>query len=166
MICELCAISLGISVLRIDQNLFGTIEFPMNAVAISTTSWRRNYGLRLLVATSSTTENSLAADKLYTNKLDYLYSATLLYKYQLTPSISLLPGVGYTSYRTTWLVDGVAPWWTNDTDSAISYQLSARYEISSALALELGYVDYYRKNKPDFGRETTRGFSVSFIYKF
>ena len=138
----------------------------MNAMAVDYTYWRNNYGLRLLAATSSETKNAIELDKKYTNKIDYLFSATVLYKYDLGGNFSLVSGVGRTTYRTTWLVDGIAPWWAKDTDSDWSYYSSIRYELNSKTSIEFGYTDYYRKHKQGFGNETTRGFNASFIYKF
>lgn len=168
----LASADVGLSYLRIDQNLAfvaGNIEFPMNAVALDYTKWSSNYsnfGFKLLVAAGSDTENAIKLDKAYTAKIDYLISGTVLYKYQLTDRFTMLAGIGYTSYSTTWTVDGIEPWWANDIDNDWSYQLSVRYEVSGKYAVEVGYTDYYRKNKVGFGKETTRGFNVSLIYKF
>ena len=52
----------------------------------------------------------------------------------------------------------------------ITYQHEQKGNISlninSKTSIELGYTDYYRKNKRGFGKETTKGFNASFTYKF
>lgn len=166
VLCELCALSIGLGTLRINQNLFGNIKFPMNAISLKSTAWYKDFGFKILVAKSNGTKNSIELDKKYTNKIDYLISSVFLYKYKINNEWSIIPGVGYTDYKTTWKVDGKKVFWSNDKDSDISYHLSFRYEININSSIELGYTDYYRKNKTDFGKETTRGYTASFIYKF
>lgn len=166
MICALCVISVELGALRINQNLFGSIKFPMNAISLSSTVWYKDFGFKLLIAKSNKTKNSVDLDKKYTNKIDHLFSATILYKYQINNKFSFVSGVGFTTYKTSWKVDGVDPWWKNDTDDDISYQASIVYEIDKNKSIEFGYTDYYRKNKKGFGKETTNGYSLSFSYKF
>lgn len=167
MLCLLCAVSIEVGALRINQNLFGNIKFQMNAISLGSTVWYKDFGLKVLMAKSSETENSINLDKKYTNKIDNLYSVMALYKYQINDNFSFISGVGYTTYQTSWEVNGVKPeGWATDTDSDISYHGAIRYTLDDNYSFDIGYSDFYKKNKVGFGKETTRGINASFIYKF
>lgn len=166
LICSLCALEIEIGALKINQNLFGNIKFEMNTVSVASTVWYKNFGFKVLVAKSEKTKNSIILDEKYTNKIDSLIYSSILYKYEINKRFSIITGVGYTSYETTWLVDNIKPKWSKDKDSDISYSVSLRYDINKNSAVELGYTDYYRKSKKGYGQEKTTGFNVSYIYKF
>ena len=70
---------IDISYARVNQNLFDTIAFPMDAVILSGTYWHDNgLGFRVSTGKSTETANSLFVEGLhYTNKINSLWSATV-----------------------------------------------------------------------------------------
>ncbi len=155
------------SLIKIDQDLFGNIKFDMYALGTGLTTWHNSgFGFEFLYAKSNNAKNSVELDKKYKNKIDYLFKTQLLYKYEFN-KFSLITGIGYTSYKTTWSVNGSSDfYWVNDTDSDISYSLSVRHELSDNSAVQLGYDHFYSKSKPDYGDEKTTGLGISYIFKF
>lgn len=154
---------------RINQNLFDIISFPMDATSVSLTAWNdSNLGFRITTGKSTETANQLYVEGLhYTNIIDSLWSATLLYRYELSDTWSLETGIGKTDYKSTWKVNGVVPvWGDNSADSDWSYTAGLSYKMEDSVYLKLSYTDYYRKNKEGYGRETTRGFGLSLVYRF
>lgn len=158
----------GVSYARVNQDLFGTISFPMDATIIDLTYWNDSgLGFRLSTGKSTETANSLFVKGFhYTNKIDSLWSGTLLYKYEFD-KWSTEFGVGKTDYKATWKVNGIIPvWGDNSADSDWSYYAGIRYKIEDNILLKLTYADWYRKEKSGYGRETTRGFIVGLAYLF
>lgn len=158
----------GVSYARVNQNLFGTIAFPMDAVIVDVTYWHDSgLGFKLSTGKSTETANSLYVKGAhYTNKIDSLWSGTFLYRYELDKWYTEI-GFGKTDYKATWTVNEVIPvWGDNSADSDWSYYAGVGYKIEDNVLLKFTYADWYRKEKEGYGRETTRGFTVGFSYLF
>lgn len=158
----------GASYARINQNLFGTIAFPMDAALVDFTYWHKSgFGFRVTAGKSTETTNSLYVEgRHYTNKIDSLYSGTILYRYKVG-KWSTEYGFGKTDYKATWKVNGVVPeWGDNSADSDWSYYVGVGYKIEENVTLKFTYADLYRKKKEGYGRETTKGFFVGIAYSF
>ncbi len=172
----LCAVSFGslanyeanISYLRINQNLFGTIEFPMDAAELSLSFVKSNkYGARISIGRSTETINALYVEGLeYSNKINAIYGAEVFYRYSVNEKLSFDLGVGKTDYKSTWWVNGAKPAWSDGVDSDWSYHLRLNYEIKNNLYLTIGYSDIYRKDKEGYGREETNYFKTGLTYRF
>ena len=158
----------SVSYARIDQNLFGTIEFPMDALVVSGTAWDDSgFGFRVTVGRSTETANNLYVDGYhYTNKINAMYGAMVVYR-QSIGNFSGEVGFGKTDYKATWTVNGKVPdWGDNSADSDWSYYAGVTYPINNDVDLSFGYTDIYRKDKEGYGREETRSFSAGFVYNF
>ena len=158
----------NISYLRINQNLFDTINFQMDAVEVSY-SYITDYGVgaRIGLGRSTETANSLYVEGLrYSNKINAIYTGELFYRYELGNKFSFDLGVGKTDYKSTWHVNGVKPAWSDGTDSDWSYHSRVNWKIEDNISLTFGYSDIYRKDKPGKGREETRYFKAGFTYIF
>lgn len=160
-------IELNTSIARIDQNLFDTIEFPMDAVTISGTAWSDSgFGLRVLLGRSTETANHLyVKGSHYTNKINAMYGAMIVYQ-QSIGEFKVELGAGKTDYKSTWTVNGELPTWSDGTDSDWSYYVGVKYPIHDSVFISIGYADIYRKEKIGYGREETRSFSSGFSYLF
>ena len=156
------------SYLRINQNLFNTIEFPMDAVELSYSYISDNgLGLRLGLGRSTETANSLYVEGLrYSNKINAIYTSEVFYRYDISNDFSFDFGVGKTDYKSTWHVNGEKPAWSDGTDSDWSYHSRINWKVKDNISLTLGYSDIYRKDKPEKGREETRYFKAGFSYIF
>lgn len=158
---------LGISYARVNQELFGTISFPMDAVIINGTVWNdAGFGVRLSIGRSTMTANSMyVKGRQYSNKIKALYSASALYRFNIG-KFKVITGVGKTDYKSVWTVNGESPVWANGTDSDWSYYAEITYPVEGSVYLSFGYADIYRKDKAGQGREETRAFTAGFVYLF
>lgn len=157
----------GVSYQRINQNLFSTIEFPMDAATVQATAWSDiGFGIRAMIGRSTETANHLYVKGLhYSNKINAIYSAMIMYRHSFGEFTAEF-GLGKTDYKSTWKVNGIKPDWSDGTDSDWSYHASIKYPINDDVDLSFGYSDLYRKNKSGYGREETRSFSAGFAYNF
>ena len=158
----------NVSYLRINQNLFDTIEFQMDAVEVSYLYIAESgIGARIGLGRSTETANSLYVEGLrYSNKINAIYTGEVFYRYELDNKFSFDLGVGKTDYKSTWHVNGVKPEWSSGTDSDWSYHSRLNWKIEDNINLTFGYSDIYRKDKPGKGREETRYFKAGFTYIF
>ena len=161
------AVEFGASYIRINQDLFGTISFPMDALGVDTTWWHDSgFGFRTSVAFSTMTANQLYVEGLeYENKIDHLYSFKFMYRHKFD-DFGIELGVGQTDYKTSWKVNGEVPHWSGGSDSDKSYYVGLTKKIFDNTDLRLGYERYYSKIKKDYGRETTYGYNFSIVRKF
>ncbi len=157
----------NLSYLRVNQNLEfkEPIRFKMDAIQLGYTYWTDyNLGLKLTVARSTETPNSVILYKKYTNKINALWQAHIAYKYDFD-KLSVFASTGITEYHTTWWVDGVEPAWSKGTDShKPSYCFGAQYKIETNFKLESSYCHMYDKDKKGYGIETTDGFNIGITY--
>lgn len=159
----------GISYMRVNQDLFGTISFPMDAAQLSYSYILDNgVGVKLIAGKSTETANSLYVEGFqYQNKIDSLFSGIVFYRHRISDKHSLDFGFGKTDYKSTWKVNGDVPeWGDNSADSDWSYHLNYHYKTGDNTHLNFGYSDIYRKHKEGYGREETRVFEVGFVYGF
>lgn len=158
---------IGLSHLKLEQKLFGTIQFDMDLTGINTKVWYGNFGAGVFVAKSNKVENTLTVPgKIYENEIDLFIHTKLMYRYKVG-KFSIVPSFGYVNYKTTWWSNGVKPTnWANDHDSDLTYGLSLRYEVNKKSVITFGYTDFYRKNKKGKGKETTKGLFLSVNYRF
>jgi hypothetical protein len=162
----LADIEIGAQHLRINQNLFNEISFPMDALQIDATYWYKSFGIRALGARSTETANNLYVEnKFYTNKINAMYGGLLLFRFPVD-KFKFEFGAGKTDYKSTWRVNGVEPAWSKGTDSDWSYYAGVTYPINKFVGMRFSYSDIYRKNKPERGREETRAFGFGFVVKF
>lgn len=161
------AVEFGASYIRINQDLFGTISFPMDALGTDVTWWHESgLGFRASAAFSTNTANQLYVEGLeYENKIDHLYSFKLMYRYKFD-EFAFEAGVGKTDYKTSWKVNGEVPHWSGGSDSDTSYYTGFTYNLNSNTDLRLGYERMYDKIKKGYGRETTEGYNISLVYKW
>ncbi len=157
----------GVSHLRINQNLFGTISFPMDALQVDGTYWSKSgFGVRILAARSTETANSLYVEgKQYSNKINAMYGGEFLYR-QKFGLWGFEVGIGKNDYKSTWTVNGVKPSWSKGTDSDYRYHVGVTYPINDSVSMRFSYDDIYRKDKIGYGREETRAYGFGFVYKF
>ena len=168
-------IELNASYANVKQELFSKAEFNMNTLIVSGTAWHDSgFGFKVFGGKSSKTENDIATgDDLYTNTIDAIYGAMIVYKYNFG-DLSLNVGVGKTDYKTTWGLNGGSIDYNdtgslslneNSADSGWSYSAGLSYPISSSLLATVNYTDIYRKNS-EYGREKTTSTSVGISYLF
>ncbi len=160
----------NISYSRINQDLEfeKPIRLPMDAIQLSYTYWTDyGLGLRVAVARTSKTENSVNLDKKYTNKINALWKGHITYKYGLSGDLSIISGVGITEYHSTWWVDGIEPAWSKGTDShRPSWFIGTQYRLVKDMFLEFNYSYEYKKFKKGYGEEKTDSYSIGFTYNF
>ena len=161
------AVEFGASYIRINQDLFGSISFPMDALGVDATYWHSTgFGLRGSIAFSTMTANQLYVDGFeYENKIDHLYSFKAMYRHKFD-DLGVELGVGQTDYKTSWLVNGEVPTWSGGSDSDASYYVGLTYNLNERVDLRLGYEQYYNKVKKRYGRETTEGYNLSLVYRW
>jgi len=159
---------INVSYLRINENLFDTIAFKMDAVQASYSYIHETgLGIRLDVARGVETANSLYVEGLlYQDKINALFGGSVIYRYDINDKYSFDVGVGKVDYHSTWKVNGVEPEWSKGTDSDWAYHANVHYHLEGDAYLTFGYSDIYRKHKENYGRETTRYFKVGFSYRF
>lgn len=160
----------NVSFSRINQDLEfkDRIEFDMNAVSVSY-SYFTEYGLGAEIAISRSTEtpNTVILDTKYQNKINALWSGSIVYKYRYDNDLAFKYGVGITEYHSTWKVDGVEPAWSSGSDShKPSYFIGAQYRLFNDLFLEASVRKMYEKMKEDKGREITYSANIGFTYVF
>ncbi len=157
---------------RIDQELFGTIKFPMEALTGGVGYWTDNtdygkLGVRLTVGKSTEAVDANAVQgKVYKNTIDSMFSYDILYGYEVLDNSTLFVSIGKTDYRTTWLVNGEEPAWSKDTDSDWSYGVGWNVKLNDYFSYELSYKNIYRKMKEGYGKEKTRGVYSGFTFRF
>ena len=160
----------NISYSRINQDLefASPIRFDMDAVSISYSYFSDiGLGAEIAVSRSTVAPNTVLLDTKYENKINALWSASLVYKYKLTNDFSVKAGYGMTEYHSTWKVDSVEPAWSNGTDSHKgSWFIGGQYRISGNLFLEASYRKMYEKMKENKGREITYSSNVGLTYLF
>ena len=161
-------INLSYSHINQDLEFENRIEFDMPAVSVGY-SYFSEYGLGVELAVSRSTEtpNTIELDTKYQNKINALWSGSVVYKYGLSDDINLKTGVGITEYHTTWKVNGVEPAWSKGTDShKPSYFVGIQYRLYGNLFLEASYRKMYEKMKEDRGREVTYAHNIGLTYLF
>lgn len=160
----------NLSYSHIDQDLEfkPRIEFDMKAVSLSYSYFTDlGLGLELAVSRSTETPNTIALDKKYVNKINASWSASVVYKYELTGNHFVKVGAGLTEYHSTWWVNGKEPSWSKGTDShKPSYFLGYQYKFSESFLLETSYRFMYEKEKEERGREVTSAFNLGFTIAF
>lgn len=160
----------NVSYLRINQNLEfeQPIRFKMDAIQLGYTYWTDyNIGLKIALARSTNTPNSVILDKKYENKINALWKAQIVYRERYSNNLSYISGVGITEYHSTWKVDGKEPSWSKGTDShKPSWFVGVQYQINKDILIESVYSLEYEKHKEGYGDETTESFSIGFSYIF
>lgn len=161
--------SVSLSYLKVRQDLFNTISFSANAAQIGYNYFHSSgLGFKVTLARSTQTGDSLykGTGEFYQNKINSLYQVQVLYRYSITEQLSAVIGYGITEYKSTWLVDGVAPHWSHGSDAGKGYSYGLQYKYSNKLRFE-GYIEKpYDKFKDGKGREETYVASVGFSYSF
>ena len=160
--------SCGASYMRVNQNLFGTIEFPQDALQLRC-SYLSDYkvGIRIGLANSVESSNKLFVEgTLYTNKITSYKHVSMFYNYKINDSWSVEPFVGFVDYDTEWTVNGERPHWFEDSDSDITKGLLVNYRYSDDWRIFFGYSNLYNKNKKGYGLETTTSYEVGFAFTF
>tara|TARA_R110000823_G_scaffold229114_1_gene356179 strand:- start:809 stop:1366 length:558 start_codon:yes stop_codon:yes gene_type:complete len=160
--------SCGASHMRINQNLFGSIELPQDALQLRCSYLSdSNVGIRLGLARSTERSNNLfVKGEAYTNKIKSYIHTSIFYKYEINDRWSVEPFIGYVDYDTEWTVNGELPHWSTDSDSDITKGLLINYKYSDSWRMFFGYSDLYEKHKKDYGRETTRSYEFGLAFSF
>lgn len=160
----------NISYSHIDQDLefANRIEFDMKAVSVSY-SYFSDWGLgaEIVVSRSTETPNTIVLDTKYTNKINALWSASVVYKQKINDDHFVKYGAGITEYHSTWKVDGEEPSWSKGTDShKPSYFVAYQYRMYENVFFETSYRFMYEKQKEDKGREITSAanFGVTVLF--
>ena len=150
--------------LRINQSLFNTIKFESDAAGLEY-SYIHDTGLgaRIGLARGTETKNTYELGVKYTNKIEYMYNISAMYRFNINDDISCDLSVGKNDYKTSWTVDGVEPDWSGNSDSDWVYSANINYKIDD-YSLTIGYRDLYRKEKEGFGREETKAFYLGVNY--
>lgn len=160
--------SCGASYMRVNQNLFGTIEFPQDALQLRC-SYLSDYkvGIRLGLARSAESPDKLFVEgEFYTNKITSYKHVSIFYNYKINDRWSVEPFVGYVDYDTEWTVNGERPHWFEDSDSDITKGLLVNYRYRDNWRIFFGYSDLYNKNKEGYGPETTASYEFGFAFTF
>ena len=156
----------NVGYMYINQDLFETIKFNMDAAKVGYTYWNKyNIGFMLQYAKSTETINSLIVVPKYSATIKHLYSGVLKYRYQ-TSVFDIELGIGKTDYKTYWTVDGIRPNWYRDADSDISYHIGISKKLGISWKVGLEYADIYRKHKQGYGNESTNYYSFELSYTY
>lgn len=160
---------INVSYMRVQQNLFGTIAFSMDAAQIGYANYHSSgLGIRAVIARSlQTGNNSYYQDKFYENKISSLTQIQLAYRYPVTDNFRLIVAYGVTDYKSQWWVNGVEPSWSKGSDSGKGASYGFQYDFATRnLAWEVMAGKPYDKMKEGFGREETYVLSSGITYKF
>ena len=160
--------SFGVSALRIDQELFGTIHFKHAAFTLNY-SYITDYnvGIKLSLGKSNEVPNSLPFNgKTYMNEITQYRQITMFYRYKLNDKWSIEPSFGHVYYKTKWKVNGKEPHWSNNSDSDVTTAVMAVYQPNKNWAYHAGYNWLYIKYKEGFGKEQTSSYEVGVSYVF
>lgn len=151
---------------KINQDLYGTVEFDMPAIMLSYTAWGESLGLRLRAGKTWQAKNELHTRGFkFENQIDQLTTIAVMYRYNYQ-GFQLAGGLGYTDYKTTWEVNDSRPSWANDTDSGVSYHVELSYDVSDSFRVGIEYADLYSKNKEHYGKESTDMLLLNLSYVF
>jgi hypothetical protein len=163
----------GYSHINQDFHFEKSIKFDMPTVMLSYTHYLKDYeglGLELTASRSMETDNSVVLDTKYTNRIDFAYSVSVVYKHHFNYLLSndwyVKSGVGLTEYRSTWTQDGVEPSWSKGWDSyKPSLVLGVGYNISEDFSIDINHRWMYHKVKEGYGVETTNSWNISLVYR-
>lgn len=161
-------INLSYSHINQDFNFANRIEFDMLAASVSYSYFTdMGLGVELGLSRSKETKNTIKLDTLYENKINFLWSGSVVYKYELSDNFNVKAGVGITEYKSTWKVNGVEPSWSKGSDSyKPSWFLGLQYKLTDSLSVEFSRRYMYKKMKADKGEEVTYAHNIGFTYSF
>ncbi len=147
--------------MRINQDLYDDFYFEMDAINVGFAYVTGgNYGLRLEGAMSNNVDNKYDIENEdHKNKIEKLFSVILFKRWEIQ-QYSFELGVGQTDYDTDWTVNGKDVEGLGGVDSDFSFHFTTYYAINEDLEFLVGYTDIYRKDKNNYGKESTYSFNI------